>query len=248
MCSSDLITGNAALGDDVSVTINKEKGDDTFYVRVAGQDSSHLSTGGYALIATLDARLQATQQEIDSMSSRIYRFVQSQRMRDYFEHGKDPLEVDDLHVDDSFASAMEVKSLPGFVKSSRYDIHGSISSSIDVDYYSFHAADTGSSMQIAALSRDLGSGVIPELQVFDATLNPVPATRLINGGGETAIQVHQITNGATYYLRVAAAKPGAGFDQGNYDVSIGFQDDAVQLPGIARGDLTATTRPATLSL
>lgn len=35
----ETITGNAALGDDVSVTINKEKGDDTFYVRVAGQDS-----------------------------------------------------------------------------------------------------------------------------------------------------------------------------------------------------------------
>lgn len=103
-------------------------------------------------------------------------------------------------------------------------------------------------MQIAALSPDLGSGVIAELQVFDATLNPVPATRLINGGGETAIQVHQITNGATYYLRVAAAKPGAGFDQGNYDVSIGFTDDAVQLPVIASGDLTATTRRATHSL
>ncbi|MCA9170267.1 MAG: cadherin-like domain-containing protein [Planctomycetales bacterium] len=240
----EVLTSNVALGTNAQVTIDKAKGDDTFYVRVAGQDDTVHSAGSYSLIVTFDGRLQTPQAEIESMSSRKYRFVEAQRMRDYFEHDKDPLEVDDLHANDEFAAALEVKSLPGFVKGSRYDIHGTVSDATDIDFYTFKSSDDGGSMQITAVSRELSSGLIPDLQVFDANLNRVAATTQINGGGEITIQVNSVTPGDTYYLRVAAAQPGAAFDTGTYDISIGFAAEPVVLPVMASGQLDASARHA----
>src|SRR5262249_33929419 len=130
-----------------------------------------------------------------------------------------------------------------------YSYRAAILGSWDTDYYKVQAPAGTSVMTVTAWGTD-AQPLVPRGTVLDASLRPVAAQVLVNENATMAIQVQGATPGATYYVKVQAAKPGTAQGVGNYFVGVEFGTQAAQLSTLAQSTLSAQqpTQAGTLAI
>ena len=150
----------------------------------------------------------------------------------------------DLHADDTLATAVILKSDDDFAIASRFDVVGSISDQTDVDMYRVSSPEvTGAPLSVLTVTlKSLAAGrLVPKLSAFDSVGNPIPITILANGGGELVAQITGIQPDNNYYLAVAADDPAGPFNTGNYQLTAAFSDQAANFQTFAASTLDVGT-------
>jgi hypothetical protein len=82
------------------------------------------------------------------------------------------------------------------------------------------------------------NGLLPHVDILDATGTVVPAQVLVNGAGTLTLQAAQISPGANYYLQIAAASEAER--TGNFTVIVDFNQPATSLDTFVSGTLSGT--------
>lgn len=228
-------------GDDLSITVPLAAIGSTYFAKVSAVDGTAHGTGSYSLTATLDQNVLANHLgKLDSVQSGDYAFLEQDDVRNLFLL-TNPAFDDDLQLNNTFNTATELKSIPGFEKGVLYRNDASLSLATDIDFYVIRspaALAAGDALTIATTAFDR-SGVIPDVRVFDATRVRVNAKILVNGNGELVIQVPHALTDTLYYVRVAANDP-TSFAVGNYRIQMRFGGQAFQMTNFASGVVSQT--------
>lgn len=227
-----------------------DKKSDEYFVHVRGRDATASSIGGYALIVSFNDLLQMPADEIERVSGPEFRFIPANRMRNYFENGRDPRFDDDQHADDTPALGLELKTTQGFADSTRYDLSGTISSETDLDYYRFKSPELQpeTARMSITITSESAEQLIPSLVVLDHTGASVPFQVLVNGVGELTVQVANLTSSSNYVLGISAHRTRASYELGNYRAGIQFHSQSIDLQSLASGQLTRTSAKKTHAL
>jgi hypothetical protein len=193
----------------------------TYYVQVGSGQENVFGIGGYQL--TVD-KLPSANTVAPSGSL------------------QDLLARNDLHSNDTIATATPLSpaSVPGGTP--RYSVQASLSDFQDVDFYQVQApaAPAGTDVVLTAMVWGVQNNLNPELRVFDAQGNAVPAEVLVNADGSFAVQVRQALTEATYYIEVMPAQPFGTQAVGDYFLAVDFPAQAEDLPNFTGGLLTDT--------
>ena len=127
--------------------------------------------GGYSLIATFDSLNIIPQATVDEIAGGgPFRFLEMEDIRKILDDDEDDPFHDDDHTDDDVANGNRLKTTPGFIEGTRYDVIASIVDVTDVDFYdlkspaALEGQPTRDVMTIHVESLD-ASGLIPELIV-----------------------------------------------------------------------------------
>jgi Matrixin len=201
----------------------------TYYLKVERNSSDVFGIGGYHLNITLSPLLSSLISTLTGTTTTI----------------TSTLLNNDLHTNDSFLTAGLLSTLGTNQTDSRFDYayRASISDSSDVDFYKIKApmppAGWTNVMTAMVWGMDNG-GLIPNVSVYDANQNVVPADILVNENGVKTVQVVGAVGGANYYVKVAADQPKGPNNVGNYFLGIDFSTKAVQLNIFLQGALDAS--------
>jgi hypothetical protein len=117
---------------------------------------------------------------------------------------------------------------------------GSINSGSGAEFFRFQAPppSPGANVLTVTAFATLNSQLLPNVTIYDADHNLVPAQVLANENGTVTVQVLGTTPGATYYAEVSpAASSGAG-STGAYTVAVDFGAHAVQMTSFVNATLT----------
>jgi hypothetical protein len=200
--------------------------------------------GGFSLVALFDGINQVDQATIDSIAGGQFRFLEQEEIGKFFDADDDELFSDDAHANDTPLNAIELKTVTGFVDSTRYEVVGSIADAEDVDFYQIKSPETAAEpldvMTLLVRSLDPG-GLIPKASLFDGSGQSVAATLLANGGGETIIQVDGVTADDHYQVKIEADDSAGLFNTGNYNLVVAFGSQATQLDSMSSGTVGAGT-------
>ena len=235
------VTSTSTSGDDLSITIlNPTNEDIKYYVEVSGASSDLSGTGGYSLTLSLDNINQFDPATISSYSDATLRKLPENQLAKLLNHNGTPFVNDDLHADDSLATAVALISDDDFSTASRFEVVGSLSDQTDTDSYSLlaPASAIGTPGVLTVTIRSLAAGrLVPKLTAFNSAGQAIPVTLLANGGGELVAQIDGIQDEETYYLTVAAEDPNGPFNTGNYQLTASFSDQAANFQSFAAGTL-----------
>jgi hypothetical protein len=125
-----------------------------------------------------------------------------------------------------------------------YTYKASISSSSDVDYYKVQAPSVAAGPQkMNVLVWADPSRLVPRVDVFDASGNPVAATLLANENGTFSVEVPNATAGATYYVKVSALNPSGSHNVGNYFLGVDYTTQPVTALQNYVGDTLTKSAP-----
>lgn len=213
---------------------------DSIYVEVGAAGTDLFAVGGYSLVAVYDGINQISQSTIDSIASGQFRFLDKDEIEKFFDTDEDDHFAVDLNSNDSFLTATELKTTPGFVEASRYETIGSIDSDLDIDYFKIKSPDTGGTpldvMTVFVRSLDAGE-LVPQVSLFDKDEQPVSFSILANGGGEIIVQLVGLQPSQNYHVVVAAQDPEGPFNTGNYDLQVTFGSQPTQLAALVTGTI-----------
>lgn len=229
--------GGGLSGSVVSITIPNSVPGEDYYVRVESAPNGNFRTGRYGVAVTFDNLLQPTAVSINNVLRGPYEFLSSERIDQLFKNANSILD-DDLHLDDTIATAVNLRP-NAYQTSDRYfDTVGSISDATDVDVYRVRAPEAAgvTSWVLTVTARGEGAKkIVPSLQIVDANSRVVPSEVIVNGNGEFAIQALNVVPRRAYFVRAAG-----GGATGNYEMSVGFGTVAAELNEFAAGSTSAT--------
>ena len=121
-----------------------------------------------------------------------------------------------LHFNQSFTTATPLTGTFNTGNASDYDTtRGSVDNGSDVDYYSLQAPAASSNDNVlTAMVWGIQDSLHPQVLVFDAQHNLLPASIIVNDGYTYSVQLANATPGATYFVEVTAGNAnGANFGQ-----------------------------------
>lgn len=145
----------------------------------------------------------------------------------------------DLHTNDSFATASLIPEVNRSSTGTMSTYRGSISDASDVDFYRLQAPAGSTNTVLTAMVWGLQNQLDPRVRVFDAQQHLVAAEIVVNDSMTYAVQITNATPGATYYVEVVAANPDGAHGVGNYFVGVNFATRAVALQEMTAGTCTA---------
>ncbi|MCA9065875.1 MAG: hypothetical protein KDA96_22560, partial [Planctomycetaceae bacterium] len=236
---------NGEAGADTEITIQHRDRDSMYLVRVESDArAGDFAIGSYALVTTFDARNQVSPETLQEVLRLRYDFLREEESRPLLLGGQEPSFFDDLHLNDTLASATLLKSLSGFDEFQEYEATAGIADLNDVDFYQikspdFAAGDPGI-MTVTVQATRLG-GLLSNVQVFDRNGGRMDATVITNNGGTVTVQVSGIVSGKPYFIRVAGNQPRGRFATGNYRLSISFSQPKVERQELSSGTMSAAT-------
>lgn len=205
------------LQSDVTLLVAAPSRSSTYYVKVekAGTD---FSVGNYRLAVGKDAVL-AVGTSSDS-----------------------PFLNRDKHRDDQQHRAT-VLSQTETVASSRidYSYRASLHDTTDVDFYKVTApaSSGGAPMSLVATVWGLETGKLdPRVTVYDSRGNGLQAEVIRDGDSAITVQVNGVAAGATYFVKVEAARSDSN-NVGNYGLSLDFRADPLRVETFVSGTLSA---------
>ncbi|HTK75715.1 MAG TPA: matrixin family metalloprotease [Gemmataceae bacterium] len=226
-----------ALGDEVVVRLAKVDPQLTYYVSVQGATTDALGIGRYGLGVTFDANLRTSTASLDSVLSGPYESVSSLDVDAVAASPTNTLINDDASTNNSDDAATTLRTTPGYVSNTHYNVVGSLAAG-DVDVYRIKAAQVsnGQPNVMTITVRPVGAnGIIPHFLVTDNNQNPVPMTVLANDGGTYTIQATGLKSGDNLFLQVPAV---SGTDLvGNYSLIVDFGQVAANLTTFTSGTL-----------
>jgi hypothetical protein len=208
----------SVVGDTVSMHLDSVPANTTYYIRVSSATGGLFAVGRYGLAVTFDATLTTTPAQIASMLSSS--------------HSGDP--SDDV----TLGSVVALQTTAGYAPGEHYEVSGGLTSAIA---YSLQApaGPSGADLTLTVAVRVWGEGGrLPQLQVLDATQQPVATKMLVNGAGFDTIQVSGLAPGQTYYLSLTPPTTTKGED-GAFSLVADFKQTSSLLPLIAAGTSTA---------
>ena len=218
--------------------------DSHWYFVVESGRSDLFGVGDYSLVTVLSDRNVIDQATIDRAADGSLRFLPPDEIAKLFspngaDDDDDPDFFDDEHTDDDVSSGIVLEPTSGFAVGTRYEAVGSIADSADADFYVVTSPDLGNSVMTIRIRSLEASGLKPRVNAFDEDQNPLPLTILVNGAGEYVVQITGVKAESEVTLSVQAVEPNGVFNHGNYQLTVGFGEDAVVLTPVATGTLTA---------
>jgi hypothetical protein len=123
-----------------------------------------------------------------------------------------------------------------------YTIQASLEDATDVDFYRVHApqvANNGSTVMTAMVWASQANTLLPKIQLFDASHNPIAFDVLVNENGAYVVQVASTASNQDYYVEVSAANPAGANNTGNYFLGVDYSANATSLQTLTSGTLTA---------
>jgi len=231
---------SATPGDAVSVTLNQSVPGGHYFMKVEGAAADVFGVGRYALSVSLNAKYQA--QPYALALQRIIRGpYEDLEYGDYAELFLDPENAelnDDLGTNEDFATAFQLATASGYSPGRRFQTVAGFATPTDLDVYRVRTPQQADGVVTLALTgrATLDNGALPALTLFDAAQTPVSMTVLANADGRVTLQATGLTPGAEYFLRAAAAEPGA---TGNYELTVTAVPVTAKLTPFTKGMLTA---------
>jgi hypothetical protein len=216
--------------------------DSRWYVVVDSARSDLFGVGEYSLTSTLVGRNLINQATIDRAADGTLRFLPPDEIAKLFDPAgddDDPDFFEDNHTDDDQAAGIALESTPGFPIGTRYEAVGSISDSSDADFYVVTSPQSGGNVMTIRIRSLEAGGVTPRVEAFAEDHTPLPLTILVNGAGEYVVQVLNVAPDSEVNFGVRAAESTGLFNEGNYQLTVGFGSEAVSLTVAAAGSLDA---------
>jgi hypothetical protein len=230
------LSQNGMSGQSLSYTIPQVANDKEYLIRVQSAVDDVFAVGGYTLLALFDDALRVSDQQLEQVSSSRLRLT-SDEVEALLSTDHDYLNPDDGRDDSEDDAAV---SLPAneFMAAPRYVLTGSIENSMDQDVYKIKSPKPAANLPVLHASvRSLAPGqLVPRLVVLDDKRQVMPATILVNGGGELLVQVDALAADRDYFVRVAAAE-GQRFAIGDYQLTISFVAEPAAWQTFAQGRL-----------
>lgn len=230
-------------GDVLTVRIPRAAPNMTYYVRVEGATRDGFGVGRFALAATFDANLTTPAADLDAVLVGPYDTLRSDDVERLFREPEQAYVNDDLHTDDTAATAATLKTTPGYAANTHFEVVASLADLTDQDFYRVKSPRSSAGrpfvLTVTAAALDI-NGLVPRVAVLDGSLRAVPTQVLANADGTFSVQATGLGENTTYYVRVT--RP-AGAGTGNYAVTAEFGPTAVALQTFATGNLT-TMAPA----
>lgn len=225
-------------GGQLTVHVAGVSSDDKLYIRVGSNSPDVLGIGAYSLVAILDAFNQLPAHEIDALSNGQYSRLHPEELVKLYATD-DSFVSEEENADDDLDSATELSSDVSFASGTRFQILGSISTSVDKDVFKVAtpADSTLSTMTVSVRSLNPGQ-LVPDVTIYDDDGNEVTSQVVGHGGGVVRIQAHGIRGDKEYFVAVSAASDWL-FQTGNYELSIEFSANAVILQAMASGSVDA---------
>lgn len=228
-----------SMGDVVSVTLGQVEGGAVYYAKVSGAVHDMSGVGRFGLAVTFDERLTVPEERIDTILRGPYDSLNPTVIDEIF-RGASPLFIDDdLQAHSGFSSAEILDPTPGYALNSTYQEFGSLTDAVQQEYLQVTApsglpADAG--VMTVTVNAFPINGIVPRVDVFDASGNAVPSDVLVNSNGTLTLQVTKVTAGANYYLHVTAASTA---ETGNFTAIVNFSQPTTSSTSFTSNTLSA---------
>jgi hypothetical protein len=236
------VSETSNTGTDVSFQIQNVSHDHEYFAKIESFGSAENQFGSYALVTTIDDNLIQGYDLIDAAVRRNYGMLSQGEIQELFLSGLEGPFENDLHTNDTAATATILEQSPNAAAANDYRIQASIFSDTtapDVDYYQVQAFDSVMLIRVNAME---AGGLISDIRVFDSSLQPIAGEIKVNGNGELLVEFQGIVPEADYFVAVAADRPGHRFDTGNYDLNVAFRGASLGIDVLGTGQLNNQNR------
>ena len=227
-------------GSEIVLTLPRVREDEDYFVSVSSAKPGKFAIGSYVLVATFDNKVKYSKAEIDRVALGDYSFADQDEIESLFVEGTKTFYDFDRKVNDSFASAVELDTAPGFTEQSRYVHEASLSSFADKDFYKVKSAESEESTGVMTVIVNAleHKGLVPNIRVFDKNRKPLKTDFLTNGNGETVLQVDNITAESDYFILIRPDLRNDRFDTGNYRLQIEFDRNKREYFDLGKGTIS----------
>jgi len=219
-------------GDTLRFTLPRVDPGATYSIQARAAAGDLSGVGEYAMAVTYDARSTVPPDVIDRLARQSYGYLPPDAINAIFRDPQGALFQDDHHTDDTFASAADLEPSGSYGSEAPARITASLGDFADVDVYRIETPDPASGgdsperplvMTVTGRAPEV-NGLMPRVEVFDASRAPVPAVVLARGDGTYSIQADHVRPGTTYFIRVTA-DPASGKVVGNYELDVEYGHD-----------------------
>ena len=234
----------AGLADrDITLTLPNTVRGDSYFIEVRAAAEGLASVGSYALVVTQDDRLVVDLSTIDRWISGPLRLLTEDDISSLFDDD-DGLVREEDHADDEAATAMELKPTAEFATNVRYDTLGSLTDDGDTDFYKFDSPEFTTPLVMHIAVRSLQPGrLVPSVTLLAGEGDPQPFEVLVNGGGELLLQSIDVDSDREYRVQVSAAPGSSLLQSGNYELTVSFSAQPIDVPMLASGVVPSADAP-----
>jgi len=228
-------------GDTLTISMPVSPDSDWYFV-VDGGRNDLFGVGDYSLTTILDARNVIDRATIDRAADGSLRFLPPDEIAKLFSPDDDddvPDFFEDFHTDDDQAAGVALQPTPGYPIGIRYEAIGSISNPTDADFYVVTSPVAGGDVMTIRIRSLEAGGLTPRVEAFAEDDTQLPLTILVNGAGEYVVQISNVAADSEVTFSVRAAESTGLFNHGNYQLTVGFGNEAVNLTAAATGSLDA---------
>jgi hypothetical protein len=211
-------------GDTISVHLDNVTANTTYYIGVNSAASGLFAAGRYGLAVTFDATLTTTPDQIASM----------------LEHAHSGGDSSD---DTPPGPVQALQTTHGYAPNQHYETRGGLNKAVTYSVLSPSSTSGSPLVLTVALSTHGYRGMLPQLQIFNASHQPVNAVVVLNNTGRYTVQAGGLAPGQTYYLTVTP-RVIINDDDASFSLVADFKLTSSLLPVLATGKAsTAASRP-----
>jgi hypothetical protein len=242
-------SSRSIVGDEMIIRV-QARADESLFLRVGSSLVADRSVGSYAMVATFDNVASYDAALLERVLHEDYSALEQSDVHTLFTEPA-PRFNDDLHTNDTFASATLIETLAGSENATRYRIQAGISDLIDIDFYRFSTPEfAGGAPGVlnASLTSMEQLGLVAKMEFFDASMHRLPSRVIARGGGRYVLQVDGMQENSDYFVSIAADRPGLDFDTGNYSLDLSFESQPYLLNSLGGGELSGRNRKSLHSL
>jgi hypothetical protein len=232
------VKANPVGGGEVSIRLPQLTRGATYYVKVmAASATETFAIGRYGLALTLDQRITTSLAAINEVLRGPYESIDSENTDELFSSDPDDYLIhQDDHTDDTALLAERMDSSNSL--GTAFQAVGSIQDATDVDYYRVRGPRTALTTATLTVTPLQTNGIMPQVELLDATQRPVPLTILTNGNGVLVLQATGLRPGSDSYLRVSNV-PNQTVP-GNYNVDVRFSAQSTTLETFVNATISGT--------
>jgi hypothetical protein len=223
-------------GDTVTVHFDHVTRGAVYYARVEGDVAGAFGAGRYALTVTLDSNVVVDPAWTDTIVRGPYTQLPQREITRLLLNPD--ARFRDTHTPETFGSAVQLRSSPGYAVNSHYETLSNLVNGTDEDLYRITAPNgSGTTWVLNVTLTVLPDEAVPQVSVYDNNQHLVSDV-LVNGNGTFTVQVAQAQPGAHYFLHVGAGRAGNAAG-GNYLLIAHFGGPVANLQTFATGTLDA---------
>lgn len=235
-------TSSSENSDVLSVRLPNVVPDARYYIRVEAAPGAEYTVGRYGIAVIFDGLLRPLALPIDVVMRGRFEHLKPEKVDELFKTPATFVSEDDLHTNDSFATAVNLRVGPDNPSERDLVQMASLNDATDVDFYRVRTPPSSSSWVLTVTLRAAGvNAVLPEATVFDGNSQLLPMTIIANGNKTFTIQGTNVAANRSLYIRVASA----GGDTGNYALDVHFGTVPAELNTFLTGAISTPAQAVT---